>query len=294
METQPTQRSVAVILGPNNWTEWIRSIQRRAETLGVWKYIDPAGAEELQDPSYPEPKDVKPTATRYSNLSEDEKEELKEQCALYRQSYKIARTARLSIDKVSVIIEQSINPAYLSILNAVTTTSEALKKLQDHLKLANDEAKEALKAKYWELCKPPTKAKVEQWTLDWETAYREAKRLEIMILDDEMMSQDFLTAVKKFTPDFSTNWAVSKCASKQKLKFYETVKEFQRSFRLSELSQLSGSQPSAFATATLQGQSKSPKNKASQDSQNKRPYLCGEVHFLRKCPYLVKKNQVVN
>ena len=26
METQPTQRSVAIILGPNNWTEWIRSI----------------------------------------------------------------------------------------------------------------------------------------------------------------------------------------------------------------------------------------------------------------------------
>ena len=87
-------------------------------------------------------------ATRYSDLSEDEKEELKEQRALYRQSYEIARTARLSIDKVSVIIEQSINPAYLSILNAMTTTSEALKKLQDHLKPANDEAKKALKAKY--------------------------------------------------------------------------------------------------------------------------------------------------
>ena len=87
-------------------------------------------------------------ATKYSNLSEDEKEELKEQHALYRQSYEITRTAQLSIDKVSVIIEQSINPAYLSILNAVTTTSKALKKLQDHLKPVNDKAKEALKAKY--------------------------------------------------------------------------------------------------------------------------------------------------
>ncbi len=83
IETQPTQRSVAIILGLNNWTEWIRSIQHRAETLGVWKYIDPAKTEELQDLSYPEPKDVKQTATRYSDLSEDEKEELKEQCALY-------------------------------------------------------------------------------------------------------------------------------------------------------------------------------------------------------------------
>ena len=69
----------------------------------------------------------------------------------------------------------------------------------------NDEAKEALKAKYRELCKPPAKAKVEQWMLEWETAYCEAKCLEIMILDDETMSQDFLTAVKKFTPDFLTN-----------------------------------------------------------------------------------------
>ena len=42
------------------------------KTLGVWKFIDPAGAEELQDPRYPEPKDIRPAAERYSDLSEDE------------------------------------------------------------------------------------------------------------------------------------------------------------------------------------------------------------------------------
>ena len=87
-------------------------------------------------------------ATRYSNFSEDEKEELKEQRALYQQYYKIARIAQLFINKVSVIIKQSINPTYLTILNAMTTTSKALQKLQDHLQPVNDEAKEALKAKY--------------------------------------------------------------------------------------------------------------------------------------------------
>ena len=78
METQPTQWSVAVILGLNNWTEWIRSIQHRAETPGVWSYINLAKTKELRNLSYLEPKDVKPMATRYSDLSEDEKEELKE------------------------------------------------------------------------------------------------------------------------------------------------------------------------------------------------------------------------
>ena len=115
-----------------------------------------------------------------------------------------------------------------------------------------------------------------------------------MILDDETMSQDFLTAVKKLIPEFSANWAVSKRASKQKLEFYETIKEFRRSFRLSELSQSSSNRSNAFATATLQGQHESPKNEALQDSQNKRPCLCGEPHFLRKCPYLVKRNQIAN
>ena len=81
METQPIQRSIAVILGPSNWTEWIRSIQRRAETLGIWRFVDPAGVEELQDPGYPEIKDIKPTAEKYSDLSEDEKEDLREQRA---------------------------------------------------------------------------------------------------------------------------------------------------------------------------------------------------------------------
>ena len=83
METQPTQKPIAVILGPGNWTEWIRSIQRRAETLGVWKYVDPNGDEELQDPKYPEPKDVNTEATKYSALDDDEKEELKELRAQY-------------------------------------------------------------------------------------------------------------------------------------------------------------------------------------------------------------------
>ena len=60
--------------------------------------------------------------------------------------------------------------------------------------------------------------------------------MKILVLDEETMSQDFLIAVKKFMPELSTNWAVSKYALKQKLEFYETVKEFRRSFKLSELS----------------------------------------------------------
>ena len=87
--------------------------------------------------------------------------------------------------------------------------------------------------------------------LEWETAFWEAKWLEIMILDDETILQDFFTAVKKLIPEFSANWAVSKWASKQKLEFYETVKEFRQSFRLSELSQLSSNHSNTFATATL-------------------------------------------
>ena len=85
---------------------------------------------------------------------------MKEQRAQYRQNYEITRTARLSVDRVSVIIEQSINPTYLSILNAATTTRKALQDLRDHLQPASDEAKEILKVKYRELCKLPAKAKV--------------------------------------------------------------------------------------------------------------------------------------
>ncbi len=295
METQSAQRSVAVILGPSNWEEWIRSIQRRAETLGVWKFVNPTGTDDLQDPHYPEPKDIKATANVYSDLDDDDKEELKEQRAQYRQSYEITRNARLSVDRVSVIIERSINPTYLSILNAATTTRDALKNLRDHLQPASDEAKEALKAKYRELCKSPSKAKVEQWTLEWESAFREAQQLGMITLDEETMSQDFLAATKKFTPELATTWIVSKRASKQKLEFYETVREFRRFFRLSELSQSGTNRPNAFSAATLQGQTESPpKSNAPRESQSKKPCLCGESHSFRKCPYLVMKNQTAN
>jgi len=102
------------------------------------------------------------------------------------------------------MIEQLINPTYLSILNAAMTTRNTLKDLRDHLQLASDEAKEALKVKYQELCRSLAKTKVEQWTLEWESAFREAKRLGIITMDEETMSQDFLAATKKFTPELTT------------------------------------------------------------------------------------------
>ena len=67
---------------------------------------------------------------------------------------------------------------------------------------------------------------MEQWTLEWESAFREAEYLKILVLDEETMSHDFLMAVKKFTPELLMNWMVSKHASKQKLEFYKTVREF--------------------------------------------------------------------
>ena len=100
---------------------------------------------------------------------------MKEQHAQYQQNYEITRMAQLSVDRVSIIIEQSINPKYLSILNAATTMHKALQDLCDHLQPASDEAKEALKVKYRELSKLPAKAKLEQWTLKWENTFQEAK-----------------------------------------------------------------------------------------------------------------------
>src|SRR2546430_6143517 len=105
----------------------------------------------------------------------------------------------------------------------------------------------------------------------------------MVTLDDETMSKDFLAATKSLTPELATTWTVSKRAAKQKLEFYETVKEFRRALKLSELSQPVGGRQNAFSTATLQGQPESPpKGDAQQESQNKRPCLCGEIHSLRK------------
>ena len=203
--------------------------------------------------------------------------------------------AHLSVDRVSIIIEQSINPMYLSILNAAIITCKALQDLCDHLQPASNKAKEILKVKYRELCKPLAKAKVEQWTLKWKSVFCEAEHLKILVLDEETISHDFLMTAKKFTPELSTSWAVSKRASKQKLEFYKTVKEFRRSFKLSKLSQPGNARPNAFSAATLQGQSESPqRSDVSQGSPNKKPCLCGDTHAFRKCPYLVKKNQVAN
>ena len=134
--------------------------------------------------------------------------------------------ASLSIDRVSIIIKQSINSIYLSILNATTTIHKALQDLHDYLQLASNKAKEILKVKYKELYKSPAKAKVEQWTLEWESAFREAEHLKILVLNKETMSHDFLIAAKKFILELSMNQMISKHASKQKLEFYETIREF--------------------------------------------------------------------
>jgi len=73
------------------------------------------------------------------------------------------------------------------------------------------------------------------------------------------------------------------------------VREFRRSFRLSELSQSGTVHSNALSAATLHGQTEyPPKGNGAKESPSKKPCLCGEVHSFRKCPYLVTKNQTAN
>jgi len=86
--SQPTQRTAVILNSSTDWDEWLEIVKTKAIGGEIWSFVDPAIEKDklptLKQPDVPIAATVNSDKTKISELSEDEKEELK----LLRFTYK--------------------------------------------------------------------------------------------------------------------------------------------------------------------------------------------------------------
>ena len=86
--SQPTQRTAVILNSSTDWDEWLEIVKTKAIGGEIWSFVDPAIEKDklptLKQPDVPIAATVNSDKTKISELSEDEREELK----LLRFTYK--------------------------------------------------------------------------------------------------------------------------------------------------------------------------------------------------------------
>jgi len=112
------KKSHAVILKTSSdWRKWIEVIKSSAIGQKIWDYIDPETSLEklpkLEEPLFPEPHDVQDSAMRYSELTDDSKEQYRDLKRLYNRQISLYDQKVQSIGSIRTTIQESISEAIL-------------------------------------------------------------------------------------------------------------------------------------------------------------------------------------
>ena len=85
-----TKTQLVILKTSSDWRKWIEVIKSTAIGQQIWEYIDPDTSLEalpkLEEPSFPEPKEVQSGVTKYSELSDDSKEQYRDLKRKYQRN----------------------------------------------------------------------------------------------------------------------------------------------------------------------------------------------------------------
>ena len=228
-----TESSITiVVLIFQNYPEQFDGIKRKAEALEIQTYINPNTA--IQAPRVtplPEPSSIQMNAASIVDLSTDNQSILATQLSLW----KIYNDHARQIEKAIQIIYKAIKKLtmnYNTVILRTNSIRSALQTLKNHLKLIQFEAEEALRYKYYKLCKSPTKKTIKDWLLKQITLKNNIAYLNIIDISDTMLACGFLKGAKKWAPAIAKIQGIYKQDSKGKLNFQDTLREFRCSYSL--------------------------------------------------------------
>jgi hypothetical protein len=79
--TQMPHRVAVILNGPMDWDEWLEVVKTKSVGGKIWDFVNPNTNKDelpiLKKPMIPSAKDVNPLKTVLSQLTDDEKDELK-------------------------------------------------------------------------------------------------------------------------------------------------------------------------------------------------------------------------
>jgi hypothetical protein len=319
-----SRKLVVSNLTPGTYNSWISEIKGIAVRSQVWEFIDPEGSEEGPPvPRYPKYSDytkVVPVATpasslaestqgtilpdpplvvpeqcsRYSDLSESQKEAYNADERAHRGLQAEARAISLGMEKVHSVILESAKD-YVARNVRASSVREILLSLSHKFKKSPDEIQRQIDRRYDELRhSSPTKGKIEPWICQWESLREEITALNVeSVYSEYIYTQHFLKAGRVWASFFCDTWIRIRNASGRDIKFFEAANEYRTELEENSLEKVGRRGQNLLANAaSLQGQSSSSDqgnttgNPTTNVNYSNKECLCGETHAWKKCPYL--------
>src|ERR1700730_10239084 len=155
----------------------------------IWDYINPDKEKDtvptLIQPPKPRLADIKAGATTYSELSTDEREQLRQLQSDYNYERKEYDRKRKALADIRVEIIKSIKRDFISYTHNTETVYDLLVKLKDRIAPTDKIRKRELITAYKAACKPPKAQNVEQWIQRWEKTYDEYLAMKISEVQEE-------------------------------------------------------------------------------------------------------------
>jgi hypothetical protein len=290
--TQMPQRVAVILNGPMDWDEWLEVVKKKSVGGKIWDFVNPNTNKDelpiLEKPMIPSAKDVNPLKTVLSQLTDDEKDELKLLRYDFKHQLTLYERQDAALASLRLFIQETISRTFLPYTFNCDTPYDILVALRRRIAPTDKARKLELTQRYQKLKNAPRAQNVDTWLQQWERTYTECKDLNLALVADEQPVYDFLQAIVDILPEFSNVWMVNlqtKEADGEPLPdFYGIVELFRNHQRLSNAQKGRASQ-STF-TASFQKQSLQGEN--SLDLNKKKLCLCGMEHRFKACPYLIE------
>ena len=138
--TNTSTKTSIVLIGQDDWDEWIEVVKTAAISGDVWDYINPdtlqGNVPILTEPHEPIYEDVASTndkrlEIRYSTLTEDEKEEFKHLQQRYKRDYEAYIRKKTALATIRTRIQESVSRPNLSYTFNCNSSYEMLVKLKE-------------------------------------------------------------------------------------------------------------------------------------------------------------------
>ena len=160
MSTAQTPQRVAIILnGPNDWDEWLEVIKTKAVGGRIWEFVDPRTNKDelptLRRPTIPSAKDVNSEKSTLSQLTDDEKDELKLQRYDYKHQLALYERQDAALASLRSFIQETISRTFLPYTFKCDTTYDMLVALRKRVAPTDKAQKIELTQRYQKLRKAP-------------------------------------------------------------------------------------------------------------------------------------------
>jgi hypothetical protein len=271
----------------------------------------------LREPLEPRPIDVCPAAAplprgiaegepaalqvvRFSDLSEDEKEEYHRLIRNYQRDLARFERKQSALLSLRIQIQQSVSRQNLPFTFECDTVYQMLVNLKKRLSPTNETRERELIIRYHRAKRAPRDHNIDDWLLELERTYSDCRKQNLVETEGTRSVRDFVHAVESVEPSFSSYWRgeFSRYGVVD-LDLYSIIGAFRNWSRENPTKR-----PSAAAfPATLHGrtQDDNKRNRRGTDADGKgkkgagKPdlagkrtdCLCGDEHRFKDCKYLI-------